>query len=104
MPGNENVLITRWRIEAESEEVVAIIEVIGDFEEKRIWSFERDESFANVTCDWPLRADKCVLRTLSLLRKPLFRWNLNRAMLRGLEELRLELARLRQLNTGPNYR
>lgn len=73
------------------------IEAVGDFVGRGIWTFESDGAFTNVTYDWRLRADKPVIRALSFLLKPLFRWNHNWAMARGLDGLRAELDRVRAL-------
>src|SRR5262249_48865200 len=48
-----------------------------------------------VTYDWRVRAEKGILRDYSLVMKPLFRANHHWAMARGLESLRLEIARRR---------
>lgn len=67
------------------------IEATGDFVGRGIWTFAADGRFTNVTYDWRLRADKPLIRALSFVLKPLFRWNHNWAMARGLEGLREEL-------------
>jgi hypothetical protein len=72
------------------------IEAKGDFVGSGVWTFEAEGGFTNVIYDWRLRADKPLLRVLSFLLKPLFRWNHNWAMARGLEGLQAELKRVRQ--------
>jgi hypothetical protein len=49
----------------------------------------------DVSYDWRIRADKPLLRWLSFLLKPVFRWNHHWAMARGEESLRAELVRRR---------
>ncbi len=68
------------------------LEAKGDFVGRGIWTFAADDSFTNVEYDWRLRADKPLLRNLSFAFKPLFRWNHDWAMARGLEGVRRELA------------
>jgi hypothetical protein len=46
-----------------------------------------------ITYDWKIRADKPLLRYLSFMMKPFFAANHRWAMRKGLESLRLELAR-----------
>ncbi|MBN9118410.1 MAG: SRPBCC family protein [Planctomycetes bacterium] len=71
----------------------------GDFRGTGVWTLAQDGAFADVTYDWTVVADKPLLRHLSFLFKPLFRANHNWAMRKGLESLRLELAR-RRATTG----
>jgi hypothetical protein len=49
----------------------------------------------DIVFDWRLRAEKPLLKSLSFLLKPLFRWNHGWAMARGEEGLRRELIRRR---------
>lgn len=65
----------------------------GDFDGRGIWSLMQDGEFVAITFDWRLRAEKPLLRDLSFLFKPLFRWNHRWAMARGEEGLARELAR-----------
>lgn len=69
------------------------LEATGDFVGGGVWTFTADGAITNIVYDWRLRADKPVLKYLSFALKPLFRWNHNWAMARGLEGLRRELAR-----------
>jgi hypothetical protein len=69
------------------------IRAIGDFDGRGIWSLEQDGEWANIVFDWELTADKPLLRWLSFLLKPVFSANHRWAMARGLESLKLELAR-----------
>jgi len=67
----------------------------GDFDGRGVWTIEQDGPFVNATYDWRLRAEKPLLRNLSLLMKPLFEANHRWAMAQGEESLKLELARRR---------
>jgi hypothetical protein len=66
----------------------------GDFVGRGIWTFTAVGPDTLVKYDWRLRAEKPLLRHLSWLMKPLFRWNHNWAMVKGLAGLTRELARL----------
>lgn len=65
----------------------------GDFVGRGIWTFRQEGEWVAVTYDWRIRADKPVLKWLSFLLKPLFRWNHRWAMRKGEESLALELQR-----------
>jgi polyketide cyclase/dehydrase/lipid transport protein len=69
------------------------IDAHGDFEGHGVWTFEQDGEFVNATFDWRLRAEKPLLRYLSVVLKPVFAANHRWAMRRGLEGLTRELAR-----------
>jgi hypothetical protein len=67
----------------------------GDFDGRGIWTFEQDGGTVNIQYDWRLRAEKPLIRRLSLLFKPLFEANHRWAMAQGETSLKLELARRR---------
>ena len=67
----------------------------GDLDGRGVWTIEQDGRFTSVTYDWRVRADKPLLRRLSMALKPLFEGNHRWAMAQGEESLRLELARRR---------
>jgi hypothetical protein len=67
----------------------------GDFVGTGVWHFTQDGPFVDMVYDWNLRADKPLLRRLSFILKPIFSANHNWAMHKGLESLKLELARRR---------
>jgi Polyketide cyclase / dehydrase and lipid transport len=73
------------------------IEATGDFVGRGVWSFNEDGNNLRILFDWRLRAEKPLLKSVSFLLKPLFRWNHRWAMARGEEGLRRELA-LRRSN------
>jgi hypothetical protein len=66
----------------------------GDFTGRGAWSLRQDGEEVAVAFDWKIRAEKPLLRWLSLLLGPVFAANHNWAMRRGEEGLRRELARL----------
>jgi hypothetical protein len=71
------------------------MEATGDLEGTGIWTFAQEGSHVAVSYDWTIRANKPMIRRLSLLLKPIFRSNHNWTMKRGEESLRLELQRRR---------
>jgi hypothetical protein len=80
-----------------------VLEAHGDFVGRGEWAFRQNGDEVDVTYDWRIRADKPLLRRLSFLLKPIFRWNHHWAMARGEESLRAELARRRNAAaTGGN--
>ena len=68
------------------------IEATGDFVGRGIWTLTERANDLKISFDWRLRAEKPLLRYLSFLLKPLFRWNHRWAMARGEEGLRRELS------------
>jgi hypothetical protein len=71
------------------------LQAFGDFEGTGVWTLKQDGAFADIIYDWRIRADKPLLKALSFLLKPIFSANHRWAMSRGLESLKLELARRR---------
>lgn len=71
------------------------LEASGDFVGSGVWTFTPDGSRVVMVYDWRLTADKPLLKYLSFLLKPVFSFNHRWAMDRGLESLKLELARRR---------
>jgi hypothetical protein len=69
------------------------LEAWGDFTGRGIWTFSQDGEWVDITYDWKIRADKPLLRDFSFIMKPIFSANHRWAMAKGLESLRLELAR-----------
>lgn len=68
-----------------------VLKATGDFDGQGIWTISHSESGTRVEYDWRLRAEKPLLKKLSFLMKPLFRWNHHWAMAKGLEGLCREL-------------
>ena len=69
------------------------LQALGDFEGRGVWTFEPDGTRVNITYDWKIGTRKPLLNALSFLLKPVFAANHRWAMARGLESLKLELAR-----------
>jgi hypothetical protein len=91
----------RWTATSERYDPPREIEIsaTGDFVGRGVWHLEQQGDETYITFDWRLRADKPLLRWLSPLFKPLFRWNHRWAMKTGLVRLREEVAR-RMMNSG----
>jgi hypothetical protein len=69
------------------------LQAFGDFEGTGVWTFKQDGEFVDITYDWRIRADKPLLKALSFMLKPIFSANHRWAMERGLDSLKLEIAR-----------
>jgi hypothetical protein len=67
----------------------------GDFEGGGLWELRQEGPEVAITYTWEVVADKPLLKYLSWLLRPIFAANHAWAMARGLESLRLELARRR---------
>jgi hypothetical protein len=74
------------------------IEARGDFNGRGIWTFEQDGEWVNITYDWKITAEKGLLRTFSILLKPIFGLNHEWAMAKGLQSLKLEMVRRNAVN------
>jgi hypothetical protein len=85
----------RWTAISESFDEPRRIEIRaeGDFVGRGIWQLEEDGAETYITFDWRLRADKPLLRWLSPVLKPLFKWNHRWAMATGLKRLQQETQR-----------
>ncbi len=70
------------------------LEATGDFQGRGVWFFTADGPMVDMVYDWRIRADKPLLRRFSFLLKPLFAFNHNWAMSKGLDSIKLELARI----------
>jgi len=106
----------RWRfriVEAERPAGFALV-AQGDFDGSGRWSLRQDGPYVNVSYDWRIRAEKPLLRRLSIVLKPLFAANHRWAMARGERSLQLELRRRRAVTAhereivpdppGPTFR
>jgi hypothetical protein len=67
----------------------------GDLTGNGVWDLVQDGDWVDVTFTWTIRADKPILRSLSVLLKPIFRSNHGWTMRRGEPSLQLELERRR---------
>jgi hypothetical protein len=88
----------RWTAEVVRRERPRTIEIKaeGDFDGRGIWRLEPEGTGTHITFDWQLRADKPLLKWLSPIFKPIFKWNHGWAMARGYESLCREVERRRR--------
>ena len=99
--GDRVRLLTRgklpYKIRWQSEIVQAnpprgfMIRAAGDFDGRGNWALKQEGSDVVLTFDWRLRVQKRLIRSLSWVFKPLFRWNHRWAMARGREGLSREM-------------
>ena len=92
----------RWRFTVtESDPPTGFrLDATGDFVGHGIWTLVAERGpddprgpLTTVTYDWTVLAEKGILKTLSVIMKPIFKSNHHWAMARGEESLKLELAR-----------
>ena len=69
------------------------IEASGDFVGRGTWTLTPGNDGTDIRFDWILRADKPLIKILSPLLKPVFKWNHRWAMERGYESLLREIKR-----------
>lgn len=65
----------------------------GELEGQGTWTLAQNGPWVDITYQWDVRADKPLLRYLSLIFRPIFAANHGWAMKKGEQSLRLELAR-----------
>jgi uncharacterized protein YndB with AHSA1/START domain len=63
------------------------VEVDGDLRGTGVWTFAERDGKTHVRWDWTVFADKPLLRVLTPVLRPLFRWNHNWAVARAREGL-----------------
>lgn len=68
-------------------------QAMGDFEGEGRWLISQNGTAVDIEHQWTIQANKAILRYLSFLLKPVFAANHRWAMARGLESMKLELAR-----------
>jgi uncharacterized protein YndB with AHSA1/START domain len=61
--------------------------VVGDLSGRGIWTLTPTEGGTHVRFDWRVYADRPLLRYLTPILRPLFRWNHNWAIARAIEGL-----------------
>jgi uncharacterized protein YndB with AHSA1/START domain len=72
------------------------IVVTGDLVGRGVWTFaERDDGRVHVRFDWRVRADRPLLRVLTPLLRPVFRWNHDYAIRQAMNGLEPYLRRTR---------
>jgi hypothetical protein len=106
--GDQVVLLTkgwlpyklRWTATAERREPPHIIAIraSGDFVGRGVWQLAQQGEECYIAFNWRLIADKPLLRWLSPLFKPLFKWNHRWAMQRGYFRLQEEIERRMKKN------
>jgi hypothetical protein len=72
LPYTLTTVSTITRLEAPHEFEV---EVVGDLRGTGIWTLTSREGFVHVRFDWRVHADRALLRVLTPLLRPLFRYN-----------------------------
>ena len=85
----------RWTAISEKYEAPRRIKIRaeGDFVGRGVWELKDEGATTHIAFDWRLRADKPLLRWLSPVFKPIFKWNHHWAMSTGLTRLKLEVQR-----------
>jgi uncharacterized protein YndB with AHSA1/START domain len=63
------------------------IDVTGDLRGHGTWTLTPSDGVVHVRFDWRVTADRALLRLLSPLARPFFRWNHNWAIKRAMEGL-----------------
>lgn len=69
------------------------LRAFGDLNGKGVWTFISKQGQTNVVYDWDISFDKPYLSKLTWLLRPIFKFNHEWAMRKGLESLLLELRR-----------
>jgi uncharacterized protein YndB with AHSA1/START domain len=62
-------------------------EVVGDLRGVGLWTLTEQDRGTHVRFDWRVNADKPIVRVLTPVLRPLFRWNHNWAIARAIEGL-----------------
>jgi uncharacterized protein YndB with AHSA1/START domain len=63
------------------------VEVVGDLTGKGVWTLSPRDGKVHVRFDWRVIADRPLLRYLSPVLRPVFRWNHNWSVKRAIEGL-----------------
>ena len=61
--------------------------MLGDLSGRGVWTLSERDGMTHVRFDWRVNADRPLLRVLTPLLRPLFRWNHNWAIARAIEGL-----------------
>ncbi|MEZ4774190.1 MAG: polyketide cyclase [Bacteroidia bacterium] len=87
----------RWKFQQTVNQLPDYLELQaeGDFNGYGKWSLTQDGPIAKITYDWEILADKVIFRLFSFALRPLFSFNHHWAMNKGLESIKLEIARIR---------
>jgi len=63
------------------------VDVVGDLRGHGAWTFEPRDGKVHVRFDWRVHADRALLRYLTPLLRPVFRWNHNEAIKSAMKNL-----------------
>ncbi len=64
------------------------VEVVGDLSGRGVWTLtEREDGRVHIRFDWRVYADRALLRYLTPVLRPVFRWNHNWSVKRAIEGL-----------------
>jgi uncharacterized protein YndB with AHSA1/START domain len=63
------------------------VEVVGDLTGKGVWTLTQRDGKVHVHFDWRVIADRPLLRILTPILRPVFRWNHNWSIQRAIEGL-----------------
>ena len=63
------------------------VEVVGDLSGRGVWTLTSDGGAVHIRFDWRVIADRALLRYLTPVLRPLFRWNHNWSIERAREGL-----------------
>jgi uncharacterized protein YndB with AHSA1/START domain len=66
---------------------IVVADVTGDLRGRGLWTLTPRETGTHVRFDWHVHADRPLLRRLTPVLRPLFRWNHNWAIARAIEGL-----------------
>jgi hypothetical protein len=75
------------------------VEVVGDLTGKGVWTLTQRDGKVHVHFDWRVIADRPLLRVLTPILRPVFRWNHNWSIQRAIEGLE-PFARSHVASTG----
>jgi uncharacterized protein YndB with AHSA1/START domain len=78
------------------------VEVVGDLTGKGVWTLTPRDGKVHVHFDWRVIADRPLLRYLSPVLRPVFRWNHNWSVKRAIEGLEPYAAQVASTDR-PNY-
>jgi uncharacterized protein YndB with AHSA1/START domain len=76
------------------------VDVVGDLTGKGVWTLTERDGRVHVHFDWRVIADRPLLRVLTPVLRPLFRWNHNWSIQGAMEGLE-PYARSRAASAGP---
>ena len=77
------------------------VEVVGDLTGRGTWTLTQSNAGVHVRFDWVVLADRPLLRRLTPVLRPLFRWNHNWSVARAREGLEPYARRLSRTQASP---